>query len=140
MASSISGMQGASQSGLQQLRVQQAQRNATQAEQEARVLRAEADAAQREALRADERARMLDVDASQAQGRAGEARQGLAALRSLGEFGTRLINTYERVVEAQTETQANSAAVSDTVDQGSQPVPVVNAQGQVTGQVVNVAA
>ena len=131
MASNLS-VQSANQSAWQQFKVSQAERNADQAEQNARALRAEADAAQRSADRAQENARTLGVDADQAQQSAGRARQGVAASRTEVQAGTRLSAAVDKVVQAQVQAQAPAPA---------QPKePVVNSLGQVTGQVVSVSA
>jgi hypothetical protein len=131
LASSVATAPASFAGGVSQLRLQQAQRNAEQAEQRARALRAEAESAQHSAQREQERARGLNVDAQQAQGRAGDARRGVAALQSLDQFGQRIGQAYEKIAQAQA--QAPAPAVPP-------PEPVVNTQGEVTGQVVNVAA
>lgn len=132
--SSTSGVQSAAQAGWQQLKLQQAQRNADRAEQEARSLQAQAAEAQRGADRAQENARTLNVQSDQAQTNVGRARQGLAAIKSLEQTQTRLIGTYEKVAQAQVEqAPARSAPEQPTA-------PVVNTQGQTTGTVVNTTA
>ena len=131
--SSISGTQAAAQSGLQQLRLQQAERNARQAEQTARALQAEARDAQQKLLDAKEEARLIGSQADQAQANAGRARQGLAALRTVGELQSRLSSALVQVREK--SKIAEPAAPS----QGSTPA-VLNAQGQTTGSVINTTA
>ena len=116
------------QQGFAQLKVQQAKRNAEQAEANARTLQAQAADAQRTAQRAQESARDLTVRSDQAQSAVGRAREGLAAIRSLSDTSTRLQQTYERVaasiqekdgvgetapaVEATVSPQATTVAVS----------------------------
>lgn len=129
MASSASGIQLANQSAWQQFRLLQAERNADQAERQAGVLRSQADAAQRDANRAQETARSLAVDANQAESTAGEARRGVAMVRTVEESVSRMSATYDRTAQVR-------PAPADMVDSGA----VVNSQGQVTGQVVSVAA
>lgn len=133
MASSASGIQLANQSAWQQFKLLQAERNADQAEQQARALRSQADVAQRSADRAQESARSLQVDATQAESSAGEARRGVAMVRTVEESVTQSVTrvsaTYDRMAQVQ-------AAPADTAVGGA----VVNSQGQVTGQVVSVAA
>jgi hypothetical protein len=129
MASSASGIQLANQSAWQQFKLLQAERNADQAEQQARVLRSQADLAQRNADRAQENARSLQVDAGQAESTAGEARRGVAMVKTVEDSLTRMSATYDRMAQVR-------AAPADTAVGGA----VVNSQGQVTGQVVSVAA
>lgn len=116
----------ASQSILQQLQLQQAQRNADQAAQNARTLQAQASDAQRVADRAQDKARTLKVAANQAQTIAGQAAMGLQATRSWGQAKVQLSNTYTQVAQAQ--------------QTAPKAQPVLNAQGQVTGSKVNVTA
>jgi len=106
-----------------------AERSADRAEAQARSLRSQADAAQREASQAQKTARSLQVEAGQAETAAGEARRGVASIRAGQGTGVRLATTYDR--------QAQVQAVPVTMAEGSTSV---NAQGQVTGQVVSVAA
>jgi hypothetical protein len=130
MESSTSGIQLATQSAWQQFKLTLAERNADRAESEARALRSQADAAQREASRAQENARSLQVEADQAQQSAGEARRGVSTVKSIEGAETRLAATYDRLAQVQT-TPAVTKAAPDTT---------VNSLGQVTGQVVSVAA
>jgi hypothetical protein len=129
MASSASGVQLANQSAWQQFKLSLAERNADRAEQQARALRSQADGAQREASRAQENARSLQVDAGKAESTAGEARRGLAVVKTVQDTFSRMSATYDRLAQVQT-------APVETADAET----VVNAQGQVTGQVVSVAA
>jgi hypothetical protein len=129
MASSASGVQLANQSAWQQFKLSLAERNADQAEQQARALRSQADSAQREASQAQQNARSLEVEAGNAENTAGAARRGITTMRAVEDTGSRLAATYDRLAQVQTVTvdSADTAAV-------------VNTQGQVTGQVVSVAA
>ncbi len=131
--SSISGAQSAAQSGVQQLRLLQAERNAQQAELTARVLRAEATDAQQAAREAQEVARVIAAGADQAQANAAQARLGLAVIRTAGESQTQLANAVTQV--AQTLKVAEPAAPSQ-----SPTPPIVNSQGQLTGTVINTTA
>lgn len=130
---SISGAQSASQFVFQQLKLQQAQRSADQAGQEAQALQNQANSARLTAQRAQENARALEVQSGQAQENAGRARQGLAALKSLSQFQTQLSGTLEKVAQAQ-----DSVTPPPPPPQTSQPV--VNTDGQVIGATVNVTA
>jgi hypothetical protein len=149
--SSTSSAQTAAQSGWQQLKLQQAQRNATQAEQNARALEAQANNAKRNADRAQDDARSLEIQSGQARDNAGRARQGLAAIRSVQEMQTRLGTTVDQALKTQaTQTGASTTAATDTaaVATTSTPVvaststaaPVINTQGETTGLFVNTTA
>jgi hypothetical protein len=131
--SSLSGAQSAAQSGLQQLRLLQAQRDAEQAEQTARALQVRARDAQQTASQAQENARSIAGEANQAQVNAGQARLGLAVIRSADQMQVRLSDVVTRVAE--TLKSAEPVAPSQ-----SPAPPVINTQGQVTGTVVNTTA
>lgn len=130
---SLSGAQSAAQSGLAQLRLQQARRNAEQAEQVARSLQAQARDAQQQAGEAQENARSVAAQANQAQGIAGQARQGLAVIKTVSQMQTQLGN----VVSQAAERIAEPAVASQTP---APPAPVINTQGQATGTVINTTA
>lgn len=147
----VSGAQSAAQSGWQQLKLQQAQRNATQAEQNARALEAQASNAKRDADRAQDNARSLEVQSSQARDDAGRARQGLAAIRSTQEMQVRLGNTVDQAVKLQsgtetastdttttTEASAPTVATAATASTTSTAAPVINTQGETTGRIINI--
>lgn len=129
--SSISGAQSAAQSGLQQLKLQQAKRDAEQAEQTASALQAQARDAQQRAGEAQENARSVTAQSDQAQANAGQARQGLAVVRAIGQMQTQLTNVVAQVT--------GKLAVPEPAAPTPVP-PVVNAQGQVTGTVINTTA
>ena len=131
--SSLSGTSSVALSGLSQLRVQQAQRNAEQAELAARALQGQAREAQRVALDAQENARALSAQASQAETNAGQARLNLAEIRSGEQVQVQLSSSVAKVSEALTVAPP-PAAVQST------PAPVINTQGQLTGTVVNTTA
>lgn len=134
--SSTIGMQAAAQSGLQQLRLQQARQIAERAEMRARNLQQQAAQAQKEADRAQERARNLAVQADQAQETAGQAKQGLAMMRTASEMVKRLGNTAAQV-GARLEGITKSVPAEKSVLHVG---PVVNLAGQVTGTLVNTTA
>lgn len=112
----------------QQLRVQQAERNADQAEASARALLQAASVAQRNADRAQEGARELQVQAGQADAAVGTARQQVATVAS----ATKLQSGFETI----------RGQISQALKSFDQPAaaPVVNAEGQTTGTLVNVTA
>jgi hypothetical protein len=126
--SSSFSSQSASDALAQQLRVQQVKRSADQAEATARALRQQAGDAQQSADRARENARSLTVEADKAQGKAGTARQQLASLSSVTEVQEGISALREKV-----------SSVIQAIDAPT-PAPVVNAEGQTTGTVVNVTA
>jgi hypothetical protein len=71
----------------------------------------------------------LQVEAGQAETTAGQVRRGVATVRAGQEAGARLSATYDRLAQVRIVT-------ADTADAGA----AVNSLGQVTGQVVSVAA
>lgn len=127
VSSSLSS-QSASDLVAQQLRVQQVKRSADQAEATARELRQQASNAQQNADRARENARSLTVEADQAQGEAGSARQQLASLSSVTQVQEGLSSLRQKI-----------STVIEAIDAPT-PAPVINAEGQTTGTVVNVTA
>ncbi|MCK9389140.1 MAG: hypothetical protein M0Q22_12225 [Sulfuritalea sp.] len=131
--SSLSGAQSAAQSGLAQLRLQQAKREAEQADQVARSLQAQAQSAQLKASQADQEARAITTQADVAESSAGQARQGLALVKTSGQMQTQLSGVVTQVVEKQ-----KSAAPPAPVQ--TPAAPVTNVQGQVTGTVINTTA
>lgn len=131
--SSTSSIQSATQSGWQQLKLQQARRNADQAEQTARSLQAQALDAQKTADQEQENARSLTVQSDQAQSAVGRARQGLAALSSLSQMQVQLTRVADQVIEKVQNAQPAAPAPESSA-------PVVNTQGQLTGTVVNTTA
>ena len=115
---------------MQQLRLQQAQRNADQAEVSARSLRQQARVAQQSADRAQEGARSVKVQADQAQSNAGSARQQLISLESVSQLQTGFDTARQQIAQGLTSLDQPAPVVA----------PVVNADGQATGTLVNVTA
>jgi uncharacterized phage infection (PIP) family protein YhgE len=139
VSSTSSADQMGSQQGLQQLRLQQAKRNADQAEQTAQSLKTQAAEAQRVADREQDNARSLYIQSDEAQTRAGRIRQGLAALGSAQQAITQLSKSVDQVLVRE------PAPVAPAQSAGPPPVstgiaPVTNSQGQVTGKIVNITA
>lgn len=118
--------------GLGQLQLQQARRNADQAEFAAQALQAQARQARRDADVAEEKASTLAVQSSQAQSRATSARQGMALAQSNQQMQTVLGRMAENIRPVQRSGGAQAAP--------TKAEPVVNTQGQVTGRVVNTTA
>lgn len=129
---SSSGVQSPGSGIWAQLQQQQAQRNADQAEQQARALQSQARQAQTVADRAQENARSLKVQSGQAQGAAENARRGLAAMESIGQVQTQISDLRDQI----SAELAPAAAVTET----TASVTVINAFGQATGTLVNVTA
>ena len=117
---------GAISFGTDQLRVQQAKRNADQAEASARSLRRAATSAQQAADATQESARTLQVRSDQAQVDAGQARQQVTSLQSVRTLQQGFDTVRTQIAEGLKSLDA--------------PAPVVNAEGQTTGTLVNVTA
>jgi hypothetical protein len=132
IGSTPSTVQSAAQSGWQQFRVRQAQRDAEQAEQNALALQAKAADARRTASHAQENARSLEVQAGQASDQAAQARRGVMAVHNEGQTFAKLGAAYDKISQAVSGQVAVPAPVPAT--------PVVNGRGEVTGQLVHVAA
>lgn len=129
---SSSGVQSAMSGLWMQIQQQLAQRSVKQAEQQASTLRAKAQDAQSVAERARENARSLNIQANKAQGDASQARLGLATQKAAGEVQTQLTDRHDQIVQL---LQPDASVKMITT-----PAPVVNAQGQATGNLVNVTA
>lgn len=155
MATSISSVSSTVQSGYAQLKLQQARRNAEQAEVTAQALSQQAQQAKGEANQAQENARQLSVQSDRAQTGAVQARQGLMAMRSAAEAGDRLGTAYDKIAQAigtKTETTvaaapADAAIASAATTTAVTPAvtaptsnPVVNDKGQTTGTLINIVA
>lgn len=117
---------------LAQMQQLQAQRNADQAVQRAHALQDSARRAQAVAVRAQENARSLQVESRQANGEAAQAQRSVAGLQSLGETQAKLDGLDKQL--GKILAQVPFAGIS-----GGQ-TPVVNAEGQETGTLVNVTA
>ena len=133
---SVSSTSNASQYGVQQLQLQQARRNADQAELNAEALKGQATDAQRVATQAEQNAQSLGVQSGQAQAVADQTRRGVAALNTQQQSVTQLGKIADQVLASQ---QGPKAASTSTTTVKS-PAPVVNTQGQVTGKIVNTTA
>lgn len=127
----ISGAQGNSSVALGQLQMQQAQRNAEQAEQRARALQTQARTAQQEAVQAQSNARELQTSSVQARGDADNARRNVLTLESVGEINTQLGALREQI------SNVLAAPAAATV---APPASYRNAEGQATGSLINVTA
>jgi hypothetical protein len=130
---SISSLSSAQSSVASQLRLQQAERNAEQAEANARALQAQAREAQQVASDAQANARSVSAQASQAEGNARDARLSLAVVRNGSQVEAQLTDTVSQLSKSFTAPQA-------FVPVRAVASPVVNTQGQVTGTVINTTA
>ena len=125
---------------LAQIQKQQAQRNADQAQQQARTLKAQAQSAQAVADRAQENARELRLEAGSAQNNAADARKNLAALDSLGEVQNQLTDLRDQIGSVLKTGALSGITSTDTESPPIASSAVVNAFGQQTGTMVNVTA
>ena len=116
-----------------QLQLQQAQRNAEQADANARSLQAQARQAQQVAVEAQATARSVGSQANQAQSDASQAQLSLALIRNGSQVQSELTTAVGNVAEP----LKVAAPVAATP---SPATPVVNTQGQLTGTVVNTTA
>lgn len=128
--SATSPNQSIAPSVMQTLQLQQAQRNADQARQNAHALQSAAAQAQVTADQADQQARAIGREAQQAQYIANQATQSLTTAQSGRQVQSRIGQIAQAVHQA-VQAQPTPPAT---------PAPVLNVQGQVTGQVVNVKA
>ena len=132
--SSISSVQTAGSGIYSQLQQQRAEQAADQAEQNARSLQAQARDARSAADRAEASARSLDVQSEQASNQASRDRLNLASASSM------------KGVQVPTDTRVQQTAVTNGVAPpvaapvAVQAAPVLNAQGQTTGRLINVQA
>lgn len=126
MAAAIGASSSAFGFATDQLRVQQAKRNAEQAEAAANALQRQAAGAQRQADAAQENARSLKVRSDRAQGDAGQARQQVSSLQSVQGLQQQFSTIRTQISEG--------LAALDT------PSVSINAEGQATGTLVNEVA
>lgn len=128
----IAGTSGTISAAFAQMQQRQAERSAELAEQRARSLQTETRQARAEAERAQERARTLEVETDQAVDEAGRARRGVSATEALQELDTRF--------DALRTSISTAFPPSGEPSESPPARPVLNAQGEVTGTVINVSA
>ena len=129
---SLTSSPGASGALWSQIQQQQAQRNADQAEQNARSLRVAARAAEAVANRAQENARTVRVESSQADSRSNQASQNLASLKSLADVQSGFDALRQEI---------SSVLSAEPITPATVPVaPVINTSGQETGTLISVTA
>ena len=131
ISSAATSGQSISASVWQTLQLQQAQRTADQARENARTLQSEAAQAQAAADQADQQARAIGREAQLAQSAVTKADLNLTSAR----VGTRL-----QAQTAQLAQNVHQAVQSLQPTVATTPTPITNVQGQVTGTVVNVKA
>jgi hypothetical protein len=137
----VSSSTGNALFGVSMARVQQAKRNAEQAEARASALQAQARDARRAADRANDSARSAEADASTAKVGAMKAQQGYAMLVNVGQLGARIAMVADRVEEKrQPDVAATATPKAQTAPAATATKSVVNSQGQVTGRLVNTTA
>ena len=129
----VSSAQSATGAAWGQMQLQQAQRNAEQAEVKARALASQARAAESEAARAQENARNLRVESTQANSQAAEAQRGVVEMKGWSLLSSQFSGLQSQIKEV----LQNSSTPTTTT---AAATPVVNAYGQETGTVVNVTA
>lgn len=112
-------------------RLNQAKRAADQAEATARSLRQQAASAQHNADIAQEGARSVAVQADKADSRAGLARQQVISTSSLNNLQGNFDTLHQQISEGLKSLDLPAVAPA---------APVVNADGQTTGTLVNVTA
>jgi len=126
----ISGAQGSTSAALGQLQMQQAQRNAEQAELRAQALQTQARAAQQEAVQAQRNASELQSNSVQARGDADNARRNVSTLQSVGEINTQLGALREQIANV----------LSPPATEALASAAFTNVEGQTTGTLINVTA
>jgi len=139
--SSTSGLGSVTQFGWQQLKLQQAKRNADQAEQTARLLQQQASAAKSEADRAQEKARNLGVQADQAQSYAVRTRQGLSALTAGASAQSQLTYVIDQALNRPTASSSLTQSLLDQSTAGQDKFSsAANTQTATTGTIINTTA
>jgi len=145
-----SSASSAAQYGLQQLKLQQALRNADRAEQAARSLEAAANSAKQDAQQAQDNARSLEIQSGTAQAAAGRARQGVAAIKTSDQMKASLNTTLDQTIQklpenasataTTTTTGSESSVTTSSTGSSQQSSPVINTQGETTGTIINTTA
>lgn len=120
------------QSVLNRSRVEQAGREAEQAEANAQQLRAQANEEERKAQQGQEKVRTLTAQARQS-----DATYTSAVKGSTSEVPPETQDFIERLYKATSQKFADSGNALKTTANGS---PVINIQGQSTGRIVNISA
>lgn len=116
-------------------RLEQARREADQAEANAQSLRSQADAAELEAQKSQENVRSVASESSRGS-------RGDATYASQLSGGTAEVpkKTQDFLVDMYSATSEKFAASGNALKTNPNAPPVVNAQGQSTGRIVNVSA
>ncbi|MEN9436964.1 MAG: hypothetical protein RIR09_1619 [Pseudomonadota bacterium] len=120
------------QSSLGKARVEQARRDADQAEANARDLRAQADEAELQAQRSHDNFRRLSSAAQQQ-----EVTYKRPQRSSTPETPQKIQNLIEQMYSAVSSKYSKNGNSLKAVDLST---PIVNAQGQSTGRIVNISA
>ena len=120
------------QVGLGRARLEQARREADQAETTARDLRAQADGAEQQAQSSQENVRKIVVSNQRA-----ESTYSVPISTSSPEVPIQVQNLIEKMYAATSEQRARSGNPLKT---NTNAAPVINTQGQATGRIVNISA
>lgn len=120
------------QAGLGRARLEQARREADQAEANARDLRSQADNAEQQATSSQEKVRRVSVSNQRA-----ESTYSAPQANSTSEVPLQVQNLIEKMYAASSQQRTLSGNPLKT---DANAAPVVNAQGQATGRIVNVSA
>lgn len=120
------------QASLGRARLEQARREADQAEANARDLRAQADEAEQQAQSSQDNVRKVAASNLRA-----ESTYAAPSNTRPSEVPVQVQNLVEKMYAATSEQRAQSGNPLKT---NANSVPVVNAQGQATGRIVNISA
>jgi hypothetical protein len=120
------------QAGLGRAGLEQARREADRAEANARNLRSQADDAEQQATSSQENVRRVSVSNQRA-----ESTYSAPQANSTSEVPLAVQNLIEKMYAASSEQRAQRG---NSLKTDANAAPVVNAQGQATGRIVNVTA
>ena len=113
-------------------RLEQARREADQAEANARDLRAQADDAEQQAQRSQDNVRKVSARTQQEEATYAQPREN-----STSEVPLKIQKLIEQMYSATSEKRAQSG---NPLKANVHAAPIVNVQGQATGRIVNVSA
>lgn len=122
------------QAALGRTKLQQARREADQAESNAQNLRKQADAAEQEAQKSQANVRTLSARTQQ------ETATTYAAPRVNGSTTEVPVKTQDFLVGLYTATSQKRADSGNALKSDVHAAPVINIQGQSTGRIVNISA
>nr|WP_295775709.1 hypothetical protein [Rhodoferax sp.] len=120
------------QASVGRVRLEQARREADQAQANARDLRAQADNAEQQAQSSQEKVRKVAASDQRT-----ESTYSAPSSASTSEVPAHVQNLIEKIYAATSEQRAQSGNPLKT---DAHAAPVVNTQGQATGRIVNISA